>query len=204
MNDQRLPEMPHPTLLLVRHAAVDDSDGVCYGASDWSANSAATDALANALAEQLPRDLCVLASPLQRCRQLAVALQARRPDLAFAVDPRLQEFNFGAWEGRRWADIDRHAFDRWFVYFWRRPPATGAETTAAFMNRVAAAWDACHARALDTLWITHAGVVRAAMLIARGARLPINASQWPRDGIRRGTIYAFGLDQPSRNGEAWC
>lgn len=192
MTMRHLP-LPPSMLRLVRHAPVDGTEGVCYGASDWPAGAAATEVLADALAEQLPRDLRVLASPLQRCRQLAAALQARRPDLAFDIDPRLQEFNFGAWEGKRWAEIDRHAFDHWLADFWHRPPAVGAETMGAFMNRVAAARDACCVRATDALWITHAGVIRAALALARGVRSPMDASQWPRDAIRSGTIYAVTL-----------
>lgn len=199
MNSRQFPPST-PVLRLVRHAPVDGAEGVCYGASDWPADAAANEALAGALAQQLPQRLYVAASPLRRCRRLALALQARRPDLAFEIDPRLQEFDFGAWEGRRWAEIDRHAVDHWLADFWHRSPAAGAETMAAFMSRVAAAWSECRARATNALWITHAGVIRAALVLERGVRCPMDASQWPSDAIRSGTIYAVRLDQLSSDG----
>jgi alpha-ribazole phosphatase len=48
------------------------------------------------------------------------------------------------------------------------------------MARVASAFDELSGRA-DTLWITHAGVIRAAELIARGVRQIARADEWPID-----------------------
>ena len=56
----------------------------------------------------------------------------------------------------------------------------GGESVAQFMQRVAAVWDET-ALAADapTLWITHAGVIRAATLLQGGQRQITSASQWP-------------------------
>jgi alpha-ribazole phosphatase len=88
--------------------------------------------------------------------------------------------DFGRWEGQRWDAIDRSELDRWTQAFvsWR---CGGAESVQAFMSRVAAAWDACRRARRPTVWITHAGVIRAAMLLAQGRRQLARADQWPRD-----------------------
>jgi alpha-ribazole phosphatase len=47
------------------------------------------------------------------------------------------------------------------------------------MQRVAGLWDEARAPAADTVWITHAGVIRAATLLQRGLRQITRADQWP-------------------------
>lgn len=175
-----------PALWLVRHAPVPHTEGICYGASDWPADVAVTAAAAATLAQTLPHGLPTSVSPLRRCRQLADALHALRPDLQPVIAPRLREFDFGAWEGQRWSAIDASAIERWSRYFITEPPCPGAESVAAFMARVAAAWDDWHADGRPALWITHAGVQRAALLLARGQRLPRSAADWPRVPVAHG------------------
>lgn len=183
------------TLWLVRHAPVLADGGLCYGASDLHADAAGTRAAAEALAAALPPGLAVAASPLQRCELLAQYLQALRPDLTMNTDARLRELDFGAWEGRRWADIPRAEFDRWLADFADVPPAAGGEPVRALMARVGAAWDDWRAGGTDALWITHAGVMRAALLLARGLRLPASAADWPADSLPFGELIALRADR---------
>lgn len=175
-----------PRLWLARHAVVPGADGRCYGASDWPADPAATLVAARELARQLPIGLTSWVSPLQRCVQLADALHALRPDLSPSTDPRLREFDFGAWEGVRWADVDPAAMARWCDDFAHAPPAPGAETVEQLMQRLGAAWDAWRVSGRDALWITHAGVLRAVQLLAHGVRLPRTAADWPQ------TVAGYG------------
>lgn len=167
-------------LWLVRHARPLVAPGVCYGALDVAADAPATQEAAEALAAELPHGLTVHTSPLQRCEQLTQVLRGLRPDFTFKIDARLVEMDFGTWEGRRWDAIARSELDSWTGAFatWR---CGGAECADRFMARVAAVWD--EARALDqpTVWITHAGVIRAATLLAKGQRQIIRADQWPLD-----------------------
>jgi alpha-ribazole phosphatase len=166
------------TLWLVRHAKPLVEAGICYGALDVAADVAATRVAAIALAAELPRDVTVLVSPLQRCEQLAQVLQGLRPDLSYKMDARLAEMNFGTWEGQRWDAIPRSELDAWTDAFatWA---CGGAECVQHFMSRVGAAWDETLAQAQPTVWITHAGVVRAATLLAQGQRQISRADQWP-------------------------
>lgn len=166
------------SLWLARHAQPLVDAGVCYGALDVAADGPATEAAAQRLAQALPAGLAVVAcSPLRRCVQLARALQALRPDLAATPDPRLAEMDFGHWEGRRWDDIGAAALQAWTDDFANHRPG-GGECVADVMARVAGAYKTLRPGE-PTLWITHAGVIRAAGLIARGTSHVQHAHEWP-------------------------
>lgn len=173
-------------LYLVRHAPVDQADGLCYGRTDLAANADATLAAARHLGTLLPAGLHMASSPLQRCTALASAIAAQRPDLAWqGTDARLQEMDFGQWENRSWLQIGQPAVDCWLEDFSCHAPG-GGESVADFMARVQHAWQAWIRRRHDGLWITHAGVIRAAMLLHRGLPCPARASDWPADAIAHG------------------
>lgn len=180
-------------LWLARHARPLAAAGLCYGATDLAADGQATLAAAQALAQVLPAGLAVRSSPLRRCVQLAEALQALRPDLAHHCDARLAEMDFGRWEGQPWDAIGRAAFDDWMADFAHHRCGDG-ESVAALMERVAAALAQAHAGSTDVLWITHAGVVRAARLLARGVALPRQAADWPAEGLDFGALDCLALE----------
>jgi len=177
-------------LWLVRHAQPLIEAGICYGRLDVPADADATLDCARQLAALLPAGICVVTSPLQRCEQLAHVLHGLRPDLAYKIDARLQEMDFGQWEGRAWDAIGPAALDAWVADFALHRPGNG-ESVQAFMQRVGDLWDETCAAAPatgarkgagnhDMLWITHAGVMRAATLLQRGARHITRADQWPK------------------------
>ena len=165
-------------LWLVRHARPLIEPGICYGQLDMLADAAATQACAEQLAKVLPNGINVITSPLQRCELLAPVLIGLRPNLSPKTDPKLQEMNFGLWEGCAWADIAKAELDDWTDDFANYRAGQTGESVAQFMARVAAAFDEL-SPAQDTLWITHAGVIRAASLIASGTRSIARADQWP-------------------------
>ena len=172
-------------LYLVRHAQPLIAPGICYGATDMPADDATTRQAALEIARQLPQGTRLLSSPLRRCLQLTDQLLRQRPDLSAATDARLVEIDFGCWEGRRWDDIPKHAIDQWTAQFgsWR---FGGRESVQELLDRVAAAWAETRAVTGPTAWITHAGVIRAAMLISRGVSVVERSAQWP------GMALAFG------------
>jgi alpha-ribazole phosphatase len=172
-------------LWLVRHAQVLFPPGTCYGALDVPAGLLVTLESARALAAVLPDGASISTSPLQRCEQLTHALIGLRPDLAYKTDARLQEMNFGAWEGRPWADIARSEFDDWTANFAAHAVGGHGESVGTVMARVANAFDQLP-DAPDNVWITHAGVIRAAQLVASGVRQISRADQWPQDGVACG------------------
>lgn len=173
------------TLWLVRHAQVLLAPGTCYGALDVPADPDATLQCAQALAAVLPQAAAVSTSPLLRCAQLAQALLELRPDLMLETDARLQEMNFGAWEGRLWSDIARSEFDAWMANFADHSVGGQGECVRAVMTRVAQAFDELPAGP-HAVWITHAGIIRAAQLVAGGIREVTRADQWPQDSTACG------------------
>ncbi|MFV0681179.1 histidine phosphatase family protein [Ottowia sp.] len=185
-------------LWLIRHAPVAAAEGRCYGRSDWPAQPQATAQAAHDLAVQLPQELVVRCSPLQRCEQLAQAVQALRPDLVIKTDDRLRELDFGAWEGQPWADVSRTEIDAWLADFAHARPGGHGESVNALMARVAAVWDEAQGEARacrqDTAWITHAGVMRAALLLSRGVRCSTQASDWPADALGFGAVRVLEID----------
>ena len=174
-------------LWLLRHAPVDAAAGLCYGATDLSCVVGSTEAMAATIAPLLPAEIAVHSSPLQRCAALADAIARARPDLSPPrIDGRLAEMNFGAWEGQAWDAIARSDFDVWMGDFAHARAGAHGESTALFMARVGAAWDDWLGSKRDALWVTHAGVMRAVLLLQRGVRCPANASEWPSQPIAFG------------------
>lgn len=182
------------TLWLVRHAPVLADPGLCYGATNLPADASATRAAAERLARSLPEGTRVVSSPLQRCELLAQTLLGLRPDLIYTLDDRLREMDFGSWELRPWDEVPRADIDAWLADFADARPGEGGESVHTLMARVAAAWeDACIALPQPTLWVTHAGVMRAAQLLARGAPWPTQASDWPREDLPFGQVLTLPL-----------
>jgi len=165
-------------LWLVRHAAPLVEAGTCYGALDMPADAQATQQAAQALAQALPPGTVIRCSPLQRCMQLAGALCALRADLAITPDERLREMDFGAWEGQRWDALDPALLQAWTDDFAHHRPG-GGEAVHSFMARVTQAWTEAPSSGGDVVWITHAGVIRAAMLLHAGQVPVTQAAQWP-------------------------
>lgn len=178
------------SLWLVRHARPLVAAGLCYGRLDVPADPAETVAAAEALALTLPPDCRVVTSPLQRCTRLTEALQRLRPALPVTQDPRIAEMDFGAWEGRIWSDLGEAALGPWTADFANFAPG-GGETVTTFMARVGAALDAIGHD--DTVWVTHAGVIRAATLLAKGLPPPRSSEDWPSGDIVFGSCTRLRL-----------
>ncbi len=166
-------------LWLVRHARPLIEPGICYGATDMASDIQATEACAQTLAQVLPQDVRVMTSPLQRCTQLAQALQTLRPDLRVTPDARLAEMDFGCWEGVRWDAIPKDAYARWMADF-NTCRFGGRESVGEFMQRVALVRADVQGEAHETVWIAHAGVARAMTLLAQGLTRVERADQWPK------------------------
>lgn len=198
-------------LWLVRHAQPLIDAGICYGRLDMAADAEATAECAAKLATQLPAGLRVVSSPLQRCEQLAQALQALRPDLAYKTDGQLQEMDFGQWEGCAWQDIPRAELEAWTGDFAHYNVGHDGESVAAFMARVGAAFEGLTpqsqipamvprtmAQDSGVLWITHAGVIRAVELLAQGVRHIERANQWPVEAPKYGQWQTLVLHPGQR------
>jgi broad specificity phosphatase PhoE len=121
-------------------------------------------AAAAALAAALPRRCDVVCGPERRCVETA-----RAAGLGAIVDEALADCDYAAWSGRAVADLDA-ADGR----AWRTDPDAaphGGETLRAFAARVGAWLDEQVTAAGATVAITHAAVVRAAVVHALGTPL---------------------------------
>lgn len=154
--------MSGTALRVMRHPRTAATPGLCFGRHD-PALAPGWEARIDGLAPGLAGLSRLVSSPSARClrpaRRLAAALGA-----ALDVDPRLQELDFGAWEGRPWAGIPRAESDPWAEDPVRRAPP-GGESFEALAARVAAAVAEAPPGAL---LVTHAGPIRAIWMARRG------------------------------------
>jgi alpha-ribazole phosphatase len=159
-----------------RHAPV-AVEGVCYGRLDLPAAAPAAEVakiLEAGLPEAsraLPGAATIWSSPARRCREPAEQL-ARALGLVHRESADLHELAFGAWEGRRWDDLEREegeALSRWMADWQAQTPPRG-ETVAQLESRVAR-W--AHALGEGAqLLVAHAGVVRALDVVLGGYTWP--------------------------------
>ncbi|MBM3386085.1 MAG: phosphoglycerate kinase, partial [Betaproteobacteria bacterium] len=136
---------------------------------------------AETVAGLLPLGLPMRVSGLGRAQQMARELCRLRPDLPPPViDARLNEMDFGRWELQPWDAIDRTAVDEWTADF-AHHRFGGVESTQQVIERVADAIDELRRQAVsEALWVTHAGVIRAAHFLATHGRTTLaDVGQWP-------------------------
>jgi broad specificity phosphatase PhoE len=120
---------------------------------------------ARALAPRVGRFDAVWSSPAARARETAEAL-----GLTATVAAELDECDFGSWRGRTLADL--HAEDPAAVAAWMEDPAAaphGGESLLALLERVRGWLDTRAADGSRTAAVTHAGVIRAAVVCALDA-----------------------------------
>lgn len=182
------------TLWLVRHAQPLIQEGLCYGQLDIPADPLATQHAAQAVAPLLPAGATLYCSGLQRAQQLAQAIQRQRNTFSLNIDLRLNEINFGVWEGVAWDQIPKAAFDRWMQDF-DHHRFGGAECLRDLLTRVHQALLALSTRE-DAIWVTHAGVIRAVNYLQQYGLQPLaTAATWPAEAPAFGGWQSLELGQ---------
>jgi alpha-ribazole phosphatase len=184
------------TLVAVRHAEV-AAAGLCYGRLDVPL-SGSVEASAGAILAAMGglRPARVWSSRAARCREPAEVV-ARRLGVPALVDERLAELSFGAWEGRRWEDLEREHGEalRGWMEHWAERAAPGGETLVELETRLRA-WLA-ELPAGDELLVAHAGVVRGLAVVLEGATWPeAMARPVPHHAARRFERAARGRRGP--------
>ena len=158
-------------IYLIRHTQTAADPGLCYGQSNVALADSFPDEMTD-LHQKLPEfeeDCKVFSSPLTRCLQLAKTFSD-----TITTDARLQELDFGAWEGKRFDDIEADALKHWSNNFVTAAPPNG-ENFEDLYQRTGSFWqDLLAAKAEQVLVITHAGVIRA--LLARALNMPLTNS----------------------------
>jgi broad specificity phosphatase PhoE len=150
-------------LLLVRHAPTDATRQSAFPRDEPLDQRARREAAR--LAARLPQRCEAVTSPARRCRETALAA-----GLDPTPEPALAECDFGSWAGRSLADVD--AADPAGARAWMTDPGSaphGGESLTDFARRVAAWLDGQAQREGSAVAVTHAGVVKGALVHALGA-----------------------------------
>ncbi|MCV2366545.1 histidine phosphatase family protein [Roseateles oligotrophus] len=167
-----------------RHPCPSGAAGRCIGAgTDLPVHWRAAKRLARriqklAQRERLPK--IIYSSPLRRCADVGAWLKAW--GWQHHQDPALLELDFGAWDGRAWAEIERAEIDLWVADFVAHAPG-GGESLAALLER-AGNWRPQE----GGLLISHGGWMLARRWRAEQGQVLPAAATWPK---------------PPRYGELW-
>ena len=145
---------------LIRHTKLKVAKGICYGRTDLNVADTFQQE-ADSVLRVAPVAQIIVSSPLTRCQKLAGFL-ANAHGLNIQTDMRLQEMDFGAWEGRRWSDIPKAELDAWAADF-LHARAHGGESVAMLRVRTLEAIVEFRASGDTYLVVTHAGVIKAAL-----------------------------------------
>ena len=165
-------------LYLIRHARPVVQGGVCYGSTDLPVEEDHQCQVLKQLLLVLPAAAPVFSSPLQRCRSLALGLDAGEP----VFDARLVEMDFGSWEMQAWNDIPRKEIDAWAADLPHYRPG-GGECLLDVATRVKSFHEAlCARQDAAAIVVAHAGTIRllhAAMQCGSPAEMVSIAANTP-------------------------
>ncbi len=191
--------MPTIEFWLWRHPRASAAAGRCIGRTDLRVDPRKAKRLAHRVRASARRHgllQAVHVSPLRRCADVGRWL--RRWGWRLCIDPALIEIDFGAWEGRGWAQIGHDEVNAWQADLLHHAPG-GGESLAALAAR-ARAWadavaiGACRAAAAGAedvgtrqapmascIVVSHGGWINALLQVpaASTAIRPIDAARWP-------------------------
>jgi broad specificity phosphatase PhoE len=188
-----------PTIYYIRHGETEwNADGRLQGAQDIPLNELGRRQAAAAgaiLAGLFARDgrsetsLGFVASPLVRARSTMELVRGslELPPDQYAIDIRLREIGYGAWEGSTLAQMqaeDPEIFARRQAEKWTVPPP-GGESYAEVQARMS---DWYHQLTADTVAVAHGGTARA-LMVALGIETPNSVADLT---IEQGAVYVFG------------
>lgn len=120
---------------LLRHTKPDIAEGICYGQTDVDVLPSFEQEKERIL-EQLKTFEYdrIYSSPFKRCARLAESINHSGTQIIF--DDRLKELDFGAWELKPWAEIEKtEAAKKWFEDYIHLPALDG-ESYMDLLKRV--------------------------------------------------------------------
>jgi len=190
--------MPAPRIYYIRHGETEwNALGRLQGTRDVPLNAKGAKQACAAgaiLANLLPRDgrdvssVGFVSSPLGRARTTMELVRGtlRLPQDGYAIDDRLREIGYGAWEGSTLEEAEAHdpdlyarrLADKWTV------AAPGGESYAEVQARVSAWYAGLTA---DTVAVAHGGTART-LMVALGFETAQSAADLY---IEQGVVYVF-------------
>ncbi len=158
-------------VFLIRHPKPAIEKDIIYGSLDVSlANGYKKDL--DICLEKLPKNIkTIYSSPLKRCKDSASYLQEKLPFSNIIEDTRLQEINFGDWEGKTWSSITPNELNNWMYNFVDVAPPNG-ENLHQLHTRVSDFYDEMILNAQEPIVIVaHAGSIRCILAIVKKINL---------------------------------
>lgn len=170
-------------IALIRHPRPSIEPGICYGRLDMALDPSTQDQIGRlAAATELLGAARLWTSPARRCRMLAdaIALELAAP---VTIDPRLQELDFGEWEGRSWDEIARSDLDQWAASPLTFAPP-GGETGATLIKRVRDVHADLVRDQQDCAIISHGGPLKVLTALLLGMPVDLLVAAPPMGSIR--------------------
>jgi len=147
-------------IYLLRHGEITSRD-VLAGRTNFSLSDKGWEQMTHSLLE-MKADTCI-SSPLKRCKVFAEEF-SRKHSIPFIVENRIQEMNFGSWDGKSYEELWRlpkpNIGDFWQQPFAHTPPE--GESFSKFAERITSWWLKLlnTQEQKDVLIVTHAGVIK--------------------------------------------
>jgi probable phosphoglycerate mutase len=186
-------------LVLIRHGATQwNLDGRIQGRADpplapEGRTAVAAWRLPPALTAGQAGDWTWLTSPLTRARETAALLNEAPASVEPAlIEPALIEMDWGAWEGRRLAELraeggaDMAAAEARGLDF--QPP--GGESPRQVQDRLRPLLERLAAQGRPSIAVAHKGVIRALYALASGWDMTGRAPEKLRDGCAQGFLLS--------------
>lgn len=154
-------------IVLLRHAPP-VTQGICYGRFAIPVRKLFPAEKSNLqkLWKNFAPEVNLIHSPAERCLSLANFLWNTTPGCHLIKDDRLQELNFGTWEGRAWNEIPRCESDVWATA-WETLCTPQGESFAQMVNRLRSFWKDLCCLNKNTWVVAHAGSLRILLAIAK-------------------------------------
>lgn len=151
---------------LIRHTTPVLSPGLIYGRTDVPLADTFDEECKAVLANLPACPDAVYSSPATRCITLAECISP-----AYITDHRLQEFNFGEWEGKTWDTVDQTQLQVWMDDFVNVTVPEGENMNLMF-SRLQDFWSGLVTQPYTHVAIvTHAGVIRQLLALIRNIPL---------------------------------
>lgn len=166
-------------MVVWRHPEPMDVRGRCIGRTDVRVDRRKAKRLAHRIrrwARQQGAARVVLTSSLQRAVGVGRCLAGW--GWQHHVDARLNEMDFGDWDGRPWDSIGAEAVGAWCEALADHAPG-GGESVSQLLARCGALLAELHAAPSPPCVVGHAGWISAAKWLQGGDSRPPNAAQWP-------------------------
>ena len=166
------------TFVLVRHGVTSTTGRVLPGRAPGlhlaEAGRAQAEAAAGAIARMRPRPRALYVSPLERARETAAPIAAALTVRA-QVERGLNECDFGAWTGKRLANLARRAEWRTVQHAPSGFRFPEGESFAEMQQRVWSALErlAARHRGQSVVCVSHADPIKAAVTFALGVPLDL-------------------------------